>query len=146
MSLSSYVEPAFPPANYSPTRDNNSASGSDSEGRTRRNGVKQLEIRQPRPQRPTAARLPISQDVSPARSPLSLEMKESISSIVRSALKPHWRSSELTAEQYANINRDVSRKIYDEVADPTAIGPDAKMTWERLATQEVARAVADLKA
>lgn len=73
-------------------------------------------------------------------------MKQSICKIVRSALKPHWRSSQLTAEQYEMINRDISRKIYEEVKDPTAVDDDTKQGWEQIATREVARAVASLKA
>ena len=73
-------------------------------------------------------------------------MKESISNVVRSALKPHWKSSQLTAEQYATINRDVSHKLYEEVTDPTTVDDDAKRTWEKIALKEVARAVAELKA
>jgi hypothetical protein len=82
------------------------------------------------------------------RSPLPLEVKESISRIVRSALKPHWRSSKLTAEQYEAINRDVSRKMYEEVKDPAAefSSEDARQGWERRVSQEVARAVASLQA
>ncbi len=72
-------------------------------------------------------------------------MKENISRIVRGALKPHWHSKTLTAEQYETINRDISRKIYEEVKDPQ-INEDVQQGWERLATQEVARAVASLKA
>ena len=73
-------------------------------------------------------------------------MKENISNIVRSALKPHWKSSQLTADQYATINRDVSRKLYEEVTDPSSADEDAKSMWERKAAKEVARAVEELKA
>jgi Txe/YoeB family toxin of Txe-Axe toxin-antitoxin module len=61
-------------------------------------------------------------------------------------LKPHWRSSKLTAEQYESINREISRKIYEEVEDPGAVSEELKQGWERRVTQEVARAVASLKA
>lgn len=168
MTLSSHIAPIYPPANYSPTRSSSptkhsrssspnkragmegpsSPENSDSEPRGRRNGT--TELRQPRPRRtapivvPRAAR---SEDTSPARSPLPLEVKENITSIVRSALKPHWRSSRLTAEQYAAINRDISRKLYEQVQDPSAaVGDETRHTWESLATKEVARAVSDLKA
>ncbi|KAJ9137321.1 Phd and ring finger domain protein [Pleurostoma richardsiae] len=144
LSLSSHIEPVYPPANYSPTR----ASGdhSDSEQRSRHNGSPISELRQPRPRRQQPIKLPRSQDASPTRPPLSLEMKENISSIVRSALKPHWKSSQLTPDQYATINRDVSRKLYEEVTDPAAVDDEARKTWEKIATNEVARAVASLKA
>jgi hypothetical protein len=146
MSLSSHVEAVFPPANFSPTRDKDTANSSDTDSHRLRNGENNPEIRQPRPQRVPTARLPRSEEVSPARSPLPIETKENISGIVRHALKPHWRSSEITAEQYANINRDVSRKIYEEVTDPAALTPDVRLLWEKLAIREVAKAVADLKA
>ena len=164
MTLSSHIEPIYPPANYSPTRsaspnkpsrstspfkrvahDNRSSpENSDSERRSRPAGAS--ELRQPRPRRTQTIIVPKPEIVSPATSPLPLEMKESISSIVRSALKPHWKSSRLTAEQYASINREISHKIYEQVQDPTAVGEDARRNWESMATKEVARAVADLKA
>jgi hypothetical protein len=73
-------------------------------------------------------------------------MKENISKVVRTALKPHWKSSRLTADQYAAINRDVSRKLYEDVADPASVDDETKQLWEKKATKEVARAVAELKA
>jgi hypothetical protein len=72
-------------------------------------------------------------------------MKENISRIVRGALKPHWHSQKLTAEQYETINREISRKLYEEVKTPE-IDEETQKGWERLATQEVARAVASLQA
>lgn len=173
MTLSSHIAPIYPPANYSPTRiasssnstghsrsssphgaalrdGRSSSDNSDTESRGRRQPQRghhgALELRQPQPRRMPAAALQRSQDVSPSRSALPLEMKQSICKIVRSALKPHWRSSQLTAEQYEMINRDISRKIYEEVKDPTAVDDDTKQGWEQIATREVARAVASLKA
>jgi hypothetical protein len=72
-------------------------------------------------------------------------MKESISNVVRAALKPHWKSNQLTPDQYAAINRDVSRKLYEEVSSPITAGDDTRRQWEKRATTEVARAVSDLK-
>ncbi|CAK7213163.1 hypothetical protein SCUCBS95973_001707 [Sporothrix curviconia] len=105
-----------------------------------------VEIRQPRPRRmSSAAAVTRSLDSSPTRNALSLEMKESISSVVRSALKPHWKSSHLTADQYAAINRDVSRKLYEEVTNPSIVDTEVRRLWEQKANREVARAVADLQ-
>jgi hypothetical protein len=73
-------------------------------------------------------------------------MKENISSIVRTALKPHWKSNQLTREQYEAINRDVSRMLYEGVTDPASVDNHARRSWEKIATKEVARAVSDLKA
>ncbi|KAK3379507.1 hypothetical protein B0T24DRAFT_159959 [Lasiosphaeria ovina] len=165
MTLSSYIAPVYPPVNFSPTRSSSPAKQSRSSSPHRhaaqRDGRSspekgELELRQPRPQRAQIADLSRSQDISPAEnSPaaatpaattLPLEMKKEISRIVRNALKPHWRSAQLTAEQYASINRDISRKIYEEVKDPATVGEDANQTWEAMATKEVTRAVAKLKA
>ncbi|KAK4044604.1 hypothetical protein C8A01DRAFT_42515 [Parachaetomium inaequale] len=166
MTLSSYVAPMYPPMrklsldtaeksrSSSPHKagqreGQSSPDNSDSEHRGRRERPSDrhgaLELRQPQPRRTHNSILPRSHNTSPARNPLPLEMKESISKIVRGALKPHWRSKQLTAEQYETINRDISRKIYEEVKNPE-INEDMQQSWERLATQEVARAVASLKA
>lgn len=148
LSLSSHIEPLYPPANYSPTRSNGESS--DSESRPvngHRNGSP--ELRQPRPRRQHEIRLPRAEDTSPTRQPLPLEVKESISRVVRNALKPHWdvdRSKRtLSSDQYATINRKVSHRIYEEVLDPSAVDDEARRAWERIATKEVARAVAELK-
>ena len=145
--LTSYVEPRYPRANYSPNRS--SPERSDTERRPRQNGVSTPEIRQPRPQRPMVQRpaaLARSPESSPTRSTLPLETKQSINSIVRSALKPHWHAKELTSEQYESINRDVSRKLYEEVRDISTAGDETKSAWEKIALREVSRAVQELKA
>jgi hypothetical protein len=72
-------------------------------------------------------------------------MKENISSIVRDALKPHWKSNRLTTQQYSTINRNVSHKLYEEVTDPTSIDDEVKKNWEKTAAKEVARAVSELR-
>lgn len=105
-----------------------------------------LEIQQPSPRRmPEVAAVAGSPELSPSRNTLPLEMKESISNIVRSALKPHWNSSQLTADQYVAINRDVSRKLYEEVTNSSINDTEVRRLWELKANREVARAVADLQ-
>ncbi|KUI59840.1 hypothetical protein VP1G_07046 [Cytospora mali] len=147
LSLSSHIEPMYPPANYSPTRSNGESS--DSEGRPHRHRNGSPELRQPRPKRQHEVRLPRSQDASPTRKALPLGIKESISQVVRAALKPHWEieksKRKLSSDQYATINRNVSHRIYEEVADPSTVGDEAKRHWEKIAAKEVARAIAELK-
>ena len=140
--LSSYIEPRYPPANYSPTR-----APEPDHTRAEKNGPQPLEIRHPRPRRPQQIVPPQrSAETSPARQALSPEAKASINGIVRSALKPHWHAKELTTEQYSAINRDVSRKLYEEIRDPSSLDDKAMKSWEKIATQEVARAVAETNA
>ncbi|KAK4218105.1 39S mitochondrial ribosomal protein L46-domain-containing protein [Rhypophila decipiens] len=152
VALSSHIAPIYPPANFSPTRSispkrkgpaesRSSPENSDSEHREHRgrhNGT--TELRQPRPRRAPPSILSRSDEISPTRSGLSIEMKENISSIVRGALRPHWRSSQLTAEQYETINRSVSHKLYQEVKDPATIPENARESWEKLATKETSKA------
>jgi hypothetical protein len=103
----------------------------------------QLEIRQPRPrQRPV--QLARSPDASPVRETLSIEAKEGINKIVKSALGPHWKSCKVTKDQYITINRDVSRKLYEMVADSDILRERSK--WENIASAEVAMAVGFLEA
>jgi hypothetical protein len=64
---------------------------------------------------------------------------------VRGVLKPYWHSKQLTAEQYETINRDISRRIYEEVKEPE-ISEDVQRGWERMASAQVAMAVASLSA
>jgi hypothetical protein len=143
LSLSSHIEPVYPPAKFSPTRS--SPENSDSET-TSNQRVSRLELRQPRPRRPEPEHPPRSQDISPTHTPVPLETKQDINKIVREALRPHWKSSQLTSGQYATINRDVSHKLYDEVKNPTAIDEEVKKNWEKMASKEVARAVSEMKA
>ncbi|RYC54888.1 hypothetical protein CHU98_g11318 [Xylaria longipes] len=153
LSLSSRIEPVYPPANYIASRD---GEHSDSESRPRQQQHQQsngtnitLEIRQPRPRRhrsvDISSNLIHSPDVSPTRANLPFEMKESISGIVKDALKPHWKSGHLTADQYASINRDLSHRLYKEVSE-LELDDQARVRFEKIATKEVARAVADIKA
>lgn len=144
LSLSSHIEPHYPPANYSPTRSNGESSDSDSRQRHRKASP---ELRQPRPTRQLEVRLSRSQDSSPTRKPLPLQVKEDIAQVVRAALKPHWKSktSQMSRDEYERINRTISHRIYDEVTDPSAVNDEAKQQWEKIATAEVARAVAELR-
>ncbi|CAL3968637.1 hypothetical protein PZA11_004652 [Diplocarpon coronariae] len=127
--LTSRVEPIFPPANYSPNR---SLPENNSEDRP-------LELRQPRPRQRTV-RLPRSEDTSPSRAVMSIEAKEGINRIVKTALAPHWKAAELTKEQYADINRDISRKLY-EIAAEQRTNDESGKELGKIASTEVANAV-----
>lgn len=141
LPLSSRVDPIFAPAEYSPSRAPPEEKHKPDQEQTTHPA---LELRQPRPRRHGPAQLPRSQGTSPARASMSIEAKEGISKIVKSALAPHWKSAEITKEQYADINRDVSRKLYDIVADCSR--PNEQEKWEKIATHEVASAVKSLMA
>ena len=142
LSLSTHIQPHYPPANYSPNRYSSDHSDSDagpdkSEGRP-------LELRQPRPRRPQDDS--DRADMSPTRAMMSQEDKKSINDIVKTALRPHWRAQKLTTEQYATINRDISRKLYEEVKNASSLNDASRRSWEKRASQEVAQAVAEFQA
>lgn len=142
LSLSTHIEPRYPPANYSPNRATNDHS--DSETRRGRTEIRPLELRQPRPRRPRSTQ-PRAQEMSPTRVAMTHEEKKSINAIVKGALRPHWRAQKLTTEQYEAINRAISRKLYDEVQDASALDEETRQSWEKRATKEVAEAVAELR-
>ncbi|KAF7554259.1 hypothetical protein G7046_g6861 [Stylonectria norvegica] len=186
MSLSTNIQPRYPPANYSPTRRGSDHSDSEtrpsrienrspvarphrpdnspSESRairtenwlaehsveTSSNGTngaesRPLELRQPQPRRPRPI-IARREEQSPPRWTMTQEEKKSINEIVKNALRPHWRAQKLTTEQYAAINRDISRKLYDEVKSAASLDEDARRLWEKRATREVAQALAELQA
>lgn len=142
LSLSTHIEPVFAPANYSPTRY--SSDHSDSESRVSRPDVRTVEIRQPRPRRPHQVHARTA-DSSPTRMTMTHEDKRNINDIVKIALRPHWRAQKLTTEQYASINRDISRKLYEEVKDASTLDEDSRRQWEKRASQAVAQAVSELQ-
>lgn len=157
-SSSNSIQPSrsTSPNKQAPRGGKTSPENSDSERRGRRHRQEPyhhgpLEIRQPQPRRTMGVLSNSSseqrqQHHSPTRHSLPMELKQNISRIVKSALSPHWHSNQLTSEQYETINRDISRKIYEEVRDPAAVGEETRQNWEKLATQEVARAIASLRA
>ncbi|KAK4137132.1 hypothetical protein BT67DRAFT_370760 [Trichocladium antarcticum] len=172
--LSSYLGPVYHHAQmtYSPTRASSpnlrkqstssspsepgqreaqsSSETSDSEqrGRTQSRHLDHgaLQLRQPQPRRPQNAEFPKTSKPPNFQRVLPYETKQSISEVVRNALKPHFQSRQLTKEQFMSINRDISHMIYEEVQDPKAVDEDTKHGWEKTALKEVERAIASLEA
>lgn len=63
--------------------------------------------------------------------------------MVKVSLKPRYADKEIDKDQYTDINKSVSRKLYELVRDATALANQAER--ERLqgvANDEVAKAVA----
>lgn len=79
---------------------------------------------------------------SPSRN-LSYPAKEEIQRMVKVSLKPRYVDKEIDKDQYTDINKSVSRKLYDLVRNATALADQAER--ERLqgvANDEVEKAVA----
>lgn len=160
--LTTSVMPDFSAVHYSPNRsppaDLNNQSRN--QNKRKRDGSSTSEIRQPQPRRQKLSRgsqdsssLRINavqttvrpENTSPVRNTMSIEEKESINKLVKTALRPHWRSQKISisTEQYADINQRVSRKLYELIADKNVSDGD-KSSWEKIATLEVRKAVESL--
>ena len=143
LPLTSRIEPIFPPADYSPNRP---ASEPSHKTDREHSNTPTLELRQPRPRRQAPVPPARSSETSPVRATMSIEAKEGINKIVKSALAPHWKSSELSKEQYEKINRDISRKLYEIGADHSLTDEKNRCALEKIATEKVATAVKSLTA
>lgn len=110
-----------------------------------RQGRRKLPHRQ---QSPGLHSPPRSKDSSPNRSSgLSYSTKREIQLMVTSVLKPFYTKKEVTKDEYTEINRDVSRLLYDRVAEAGAdalASQDARDKWQKLASNEVDSAVKGL--
>lgn len=135
LSLTSKVEPIFPLVEYSPNR---SPPESVISHRPQR--------RQPR--HPVQSSSPTSRSVetSPSRNLLSLSTKTDLQKMVSTALKPHYASNAVSKDQYTDINRNVSRMLYDLVGETDTVADEAREGWEKVANDEVAKAVQSIKA
>ena len=66
--------------------------------------------------------------------------------MVTTALKPLYQREELSKEQYTDINRDVSRLLYEQIGDAAALeNQRERKKWQDLASAEVRSAVKALK-
>lgn len=92
---------------------------------------------------------PRSKDSSPSRPPtLSYSTKAELQRMVTAVLKPLYMKKEVTKEEYTDINRDVSRLLYDKVGDAGAAAladQETREKWQRMATDEVEGAIKVLR-
>ena len=75
---------------------------------------------------------------------MSLSAKSDLQKMVTVALKPYYKTNAVNKDQYTDINRDVSRLLYDTVGEQERINDDNRGKWEKVATDEVAKAVKTL--
>jgi hypothetical protein len=64
--------------------------------------------------------------------------------VIKEALKPHYKSGSITADQYTIINRDLSRRLYKEVPEES-LSEETRRHCEKIANNEVAKAISELK-
>lgn len=140
--LSSTISPLFPPApEFSPY----SPAESDRRPRpTKRDHVDRKSRSKHRSQGPSPGRSP---DASSSRVPMSYSTKQEIQRMVGAVLKPFYHNKEINKDQYTDINRDVSRMLYERVGDATGLADSSEREkWSQFASDEVERAVKRSKA
>ena len=146
VGLTSKVEPIFPPPEFSPTRSPLPESSlSLRQSSDRRPSISERRRMRPWDKRSPGSSPPRSDDTSPSRINMSLSAKEDVQKLVAAALKPHYKSNAVSKDQYTDINRNISRMLYDKVGDTGNLNGDARETWETFANHEVAKAVESLK-
>lgn len=93
---------------------------------------------------------PRSKDSSPTRSSsLSYSTKAELQRMVTVALKPLYVKKEISKEEYTEVNRDISRLLYERVGDAGAealADQDTREKWQKMAGDEVDGAVKALRA
>ncbi|KAG7007830.1 hypothetical protein G7Y79_00008g024680 [Physcia stellaris] len=140
LSLTSSVEPVYPPSEYSPSSPDVQHHPSNN-----KHAVDGQRKSRPRHESPLSSSPPRSTNASPSRLTMSVSAKSDLSSMVAAALKPYYKSNAVNKDQYTNINRDVSHMLYDTVGDQERINDDNRGKWEKVATDEVAKAVKTLQ-
>ncbi|KAJ4338313.1 hypothetical protein N0V87_004081 [Didymella glomerata] len=92
---------------------------------------------------------PRSKDSSPSRPPtLSYSTKAELQRMVTAVLKPLYLKKEVTKEEYTDINRDISRLLYEKVGDAGAAAladQETREKWQRMAGDEVEIAIKALR-
>lgn len=93
---------------------------------------------------------PRSKESSPNRSSsLSYSTKRELQLMVTAVLKPMYVKKEVSKEEYTDINRDVSRLLYDRVAEAGAdalANQDTRDKWQKIASNEVDNTIRALAA
>ena len=157
--LSSSIQPIFPecsPArsNSPPPREMNGDVIANRSSAGRSASLPSIVIPQPRPVNGTSRVLeptspppmPVVDQSSPTRASMSLSAKSDVQKLVSAALKPHYNDQTISKDQYTVINRDISRMLYDRIGDFEALDISDKAKWEKVAGDEVSKAVGALKA
>ncbi|CAA9963405.1 HRD1 HRD ubiquitin ligase complex ER membrane component [Pyrenophora teres f. maculata] len=91
---------------------------------------------------------PRSKDSSPTRPALSYSTKAELQRMVTAVLKPLYLKKEVTKQEYTDVNRDVSRLLYEKVGEAGAdalADQDTREKWQKMASDEVDVAVKGLR-
>jgi len=76
---------------------------------------------------------------------MSFSAKTDLQRMVSGALKPHYKAKAVSKDQYTDINRNISRLLYNHVGDIDALDGDGREKLEKFAIEEVSKAVEALQ-
>jgi hypothetical protein len=82
-----------------------------------------------------------SPDTSPSRTGPSLAVKSDIQKMVGAALKPHYRAKTISKDQFTEINRTISRMLYERVGTVETLEPKPRADIEEAAKSEVQKTI-----
>ncbi|KAL3473984.1 hypothetical protein BJX99DRAFT_187658 [Aspergillus californicus] len=82
-----------------------------------------------------------SNETSPTRAGLSIAVKSDIQKLVGTALKPYYRMKVVTKEEFTEINRSISRSLYECALGLESLELAAKAELETTAKEEVQMAI-----
>ncbi|KKK20336.1 PHD and RING finger domain protein [Aspergillus ochraceoroseus] len=88
-----------------------------------------------------SSRLARSTESSPHRPGLSLGVKSDIQKLVGASLKPYYRSNVVSKDEFTEINRKISRMLYDRVAGLETLEGPMRASLESTAQDEVEKAI-----
>ena len=143
--LTSKVEPIYPPAPEF-VADNSPSSGDLPLSRRRRMSKSQTRVGRwaIETSHSSSPPRPRSEEISPTRANMSLSAKESVQKLVKEALKSPYRNKRVSKDQYTEINRSVSRMLYDIVGEEGNVDEEMSERWREMANEEVAKALNSL--
>ncbi|KAN0072858.1 hypothetical protein V8E54_008972 [Elaphomyces granulatus] len=95
--------------------------------------------------RPRGRPLARSNENSPTRAGLSLSVKSDVQKLVGDALRPFYRRKVVSKDEYTDINRTISRMLYELIGEAQALDADRKTQLQAVAGEEVNKAVEALQ-
>ena len=84
---------------------------------------------------------PRSKEASPHQRGMSLEVKTELSMIVKGALQTPWKKKLITKDQFTEINRSVSRILYERIGQVQHMDTNARESGQRVAREEVEKSL-----
>ncbi|CAI7667246.1 unnamed protein product [Penicillium pancosmium] len=144
LQLSSPVEPSSPP--FSPEVSfSGSAHSSPIKNRSPQSERESGRPRSRIPRRALELANSRSLDTSPTRAGPSLAVKSDIQKMVGTSLKPHYRAKTISKDQYTEINRTISRMLYERAGTAESLDVDSRADIAAAAKHEVQKMIDSLR-